>query len=58
MKNEKLKGFINKQNDKTTKNREFDEKEISLRDGLLERVDKKLVTKDGKQLLKEQMFEI
>ncbi len=58
MNNEKLKNFIAKGNSKEQKNSQIDEQEILQRDGLLERVDKKLVTKDGKQLLKEQLFEI
>ncbi len=58
MNNFKLKEFIAQNNGKNPKNEQLDEKEISQKDGLLERVDKKLVTKDGKQLLREQLHEI
>jgi hypothetical protein len=33
------------------------EQTVTKKDGLIERVDKKLVTEDGRQLLKEQLYE-
>lgn len=59
-KSDKLKNFLNKEEE--VKNPYFtfdneDEKTITGKDGLIERVDVKFVTKDGKQLLREQDFE-
>lgn len=55
-----LKKFVGNQ-DVNNKNKNeddnIDETTISTKDGLLERIDKKLVTKEGKQLLKEQLYE-
>lgn len=48
MENDKLKKFLKKEQENNI---------IDERDGLLERVDKKFVTKDGKMLLKEQLHE-
>ncbi len=55
MKKDKLEKFLNKgkENEKIVDDQEI----ISKKDGLYERVDKKLVTKDGKQLLREQLYE-
>ena len=51
----------NTKNNKVSKflGKEVENEEIVLssKDGIVERVDKKLVTKDGKQLLKEQLYE-
>lgn len=53
-KNSKLKNFIQK--DKVEEKPE-NSREINENDGLLERIDKKFVDKDGKMLLKEQLHE-
>jgi hypothetical protein len=60
MKEDKLKNFLDNKEEVKHSNEEFDidgEQTISQKDGLIERVDVKFVTKEGKQLLKEQLFE-
>jgi hypothetical protein len=50
----KLNKFLNKENTPIIQNKfEQDEEIIHSKSGLIERVDKKLVTKEGKQLLLE-----
>ncbi len=56
--NKNLKKFLNKEIENEPIINQSDEIIITQKDGLMERVDKKLVMSDGRQLLKEQLFEI
>ena len=51
--NKTLESFLDLDKEEVKDNVKF----ISQRDGLIERIDKKLVTESGKQLLKEQLYE-
>lgn len=55
-KEQALNSFLGAQNDESTSVKEKDAKKqvLNQRDGIVERVDKIFVTKDGKQLLREQ----
>lgn len=55
-KEQALNSFLGVQNDESTSAKEKDAKKqiLDQRDGIVERVDKIFVTKDGKQLLREQ----
>lgn len=60
MKEDKLKNFLDKKEETNQSKLDIDidgEQTIVPKDGLIERVDVKFVTKEGKQLLKEQLFE-
>ncbi len=46
--------FLNKTNKKTVSSKDAKKVILDEREGLIERVDKVFVTKDGKQLLREQ----
>lgn len=57
MKNNKeqaLNDFLGTEENETKKNKDSKNVVLDEREGLIERVDKVLVTKDGKQLLREQ----
>lgn len=57
---EKLENFLNKSNKKNQDNQinsDENQRIISENDGLMERFDKKLVNKSGKQLIREQLHE-
>lgn len=52
--NSALDQFLKKSSSKSTKNKDSKKVILDEREGLIERVDKVLITKDGKQLLREQ----
>lgn len=54
--NDLMSGFVDGENCETKKNKDTEDKMkiISERNGLIERVDKIIVTEDGRQLLREQ----
>lgn len=49
-----LKTFLNDENQKVSNEKETKKQILDERDGIVERIDKIFVTKDGKQLLREQ----
>ena len=57
MENEKLKNFIGVKETSAPVNTNVNNRVLTEHNGLLERIDRKVVTSEGKQLLKEQLFE-